>query len=31
MKLATDIIVITGCFTIWVFIARWLAFAWRNR
>jgi hypothetical protein len=31
MKLAIDIITITGCFAVWVFIARWLAFAWRNR
>jgi hypothetical protein len=27
MKLAIDLIVIAGCFAIWWFIARWLAFA----
>jgi hypothetical protein len=31
MKLAIDLIVTAGCFAIWWFIARWLAFAWRNR
>lgn len=31
MKFAIDLLVITGCFAVWWFIARWLAFAWRNR
>ena len=31
MKTAIDLIVVTSCFAVWWFIARMLAFAWRNR